>query len=84
MADENKKQEKFNSGGLVDKNIKTKITGSGHTGGYRMNAKAILEENIKRVKEELNSLEILSCRIPWHELTSKEEESLWSYFIRKR
>jgi len=70
MTDENKKQ------------TKTKLTGHGHTGAYRMNARSVLNEKIKRVKEEFLALETLSRRIPWDELSVEEEQELWHYFVR--
>jgi len=57
--------------------------GHGHSGAYRMNARSVLNEKIKRVKEELSALETLSRRIPWFDLSDDEEEELWHYFVRR-
>jgi len=67
MADENKKEQ----------------SATGSSQGCRMNAKAVLQEQAKRMEKELESIETLIYRIPWDKLTADEEQNLWTYFIRR-
>ncbi len=46
----------------------------------RMNAKAVLEDKIKRIKRKADALEIIYELIP-DDLPTVEEEKLWSLFV---
>ena len=48
----------------------------------RMPARLVLEDKIKRARNEVHSLEIMHKVIPWDVLCAEDEEKLWDYFVR--
>ena len=50
----------------------------------RQSAKAVLEETIKRKEREVDALRVLMFYIDWGNLTKRDEELLWGYFVRGR
>lgn len=52
-------------------------------GASRMNARAVLKAKIERERKQTKALEILHDELDWENLTSTQEEVLWSYFISR-
>jgi len=51
-------------------------------GSGRQTAKAVLEDQVKRSKDNTDTLETLLRIIPWGNLCQEDEEKLWNYFWR--
>jgi hypothetical protein len=48
-----------------------------------MNAKAVLEDKIRRKEDEAYALKVLLRVVPWDTLSPDDEAKLWSYLVRR-
>lgn len=49
----------------------------------RMGAKAVLDEDIRRVENHLESLHAIRRVVDWETLTDEDEVKLYGYFVSK-
>jgi len=48
----------------------------------RQNTQNTIKERIRKLKREIDALEVLLSVIPWHLLSEEDESALWGFFIR--